>query len=376
MTLEPFRLPIDAAAIEDLHYRLDHHRWGNARSGWTWGTDPDTLRGLVDAWRHDFDWRGCAAHLDQVLPSSIAHIDGLQVHSAFRAGTGPRPFPLVLMHGWPSSFAEMIELADLLADPAAHGADPADAFDVVVPSLPGHGFSSTSPRPDFGADDAAVIIKKLMIDLYGFERFGAHGGDRGAFVSASLGAHHANVTAGIHITFPWGLAAEPPTADDRAWRQRQADFMADEGGYIAIQSTRAQTLGYALNDSPVGLLAWIVEKWRAWSDCDGDILRSFTVEQILTNASIYWFTQTIAPSMQWYGAHRVAPPAMVRPDRINCPTGVAVFPKEVVQLPRSAVERKFQLQRWTEMPRGGHFAQMEEPKRLAEEIRAFFRALR
>jgi pimeloyl-ACP methyl ester carboxylesterase len=376
MRLQPFSLPVDRAAIDDLHHRLDHSRWGDASSGWAWGTDPDTLRTLVDHWRHRFDWRRTAAHLDTVLPSSIAQVGGMQVHSAFRKGKGPNPFPLVLMHGWPSSFAEMIILADRLADPAAHGGDPADAFDVVVPSLPGHCFSESTLRPDFGADDAATIIRTLMTDVYGYDRFGAHGGDRGAFVSASLGALHADVTAGIHITFPWGLAADPPTADDRAWWKQQADFMADEGGYIAIQSTRAQTLGYALNDSPIGLLAWIVEKWRAWSDCGGDLLAAFTPEQILTNASIYWFTQTIRPSMQWYGAHRVAPPAIVRPTRIACPTGVAVFPKEVVQIPRSAVERKFQLARWTEMPRGGHFAQMEEPRLLAEDIRAFFRDLR
>jgi microsomal epoxide hydrolase len=270
----------------------------------------------------------------------------------------------------------MAELAGLLADPAATGGDPVDAFDVVVPSLPGHGYSAVPDDPAYGADHCADLVRSLMVDVHGFDRFGAHGGDRGSFVSTGLGARHPDVTAGIHLTFPGGLPADPPTDEDRVWLEEQGAYMADEGGYIAIQSTRPQTLTYGLNDSPVGLLAWLVEKWRSWSDCDGELLRAFSADQVLGNATIYWLTGTIGSSMHWYWAHRHAPPSAVRPVRIECPTGVAAFPHEVVHVPRSAVARKYDLQRWTDMPRGGHFAQMEQPSLLAEEIRAFFRPLR
>lgn len=371
-TTRPFAIPAPEDALDDLRRRLGSTRWTDALPGWSWGADVDTLRALVDAWR-DFDWARAAAALDAVLPSTMVEIDGLRVHSALRRGVGPDPFPLVLLHGWPSSFAEMSELADRLADPAATGADPADAFDVVVPSLPGHGYSSTPDRPDFGADDCASVIRTLMVDVHGFARFGAHGGDRGAFVSTGLGAHHADVTAGIHLTFPSGIPADPPTDEDVRWLAEQAAYLADEGGYIAIQSTRPQTPAVGLNDSPVGLLAWIVEKWRAWSDCDGDLTTAFSADQVLTNATIYWLTGTIRSSMQWYWAHRTTPPAATRPLRVECPTGVAAFPREVIHVPRSAVGRKYRLQHWTDMPRGGHFAQMEQPARLAEDIRTFFR---
>jgi pimeloyl-ACP methyl ester carboxylesterase len=372
----PFAIPAEAGAIADLHERLDRTRWTDALDGWTWGTDAGVLRDLVHAWRHEFDWTATAARLDEVLPSTVVDIDGRRVQSARRDGVGPDPFPLVLLHGWPSSFAEMERLSDLLVDPAAHGGDPADAFTVVVPSLPGHGYSATPAEPAFGADDCADVIRRLMVDVHGFERFGAHGGDRGAFVSTGLGARHADVTAGIHITFPLGLPADPPTDEDLRWMQEQGEYLADEGGYIAIQSTRPQTLGFGLNDSPVGLLAWLVEKWRSWSDCDGDLLRAFTVEQVLTNATIYWMTGTIRSSMHWYWAHRAAPPSATSPVRVECPTGVAAFPHEVMHTPRSTAARKYDIRRWTEMPRGGHFSQMEEPELLAHEIREFFRPLR
>jgi len=372
----PFQVPADVDAIGDLHRRLDQTRWSDALAGWTWGTDGEPLRELAHAWRHDFDWAATAANLDRALPSTTVEIDGLTVHSARRDGIGPDPFPLVLLHGWPSSYVEMVELADLLADPGAHGGDPADAFDVVVPSLPGHGYSSTPTDPAFGADDCADVVRSLMVEVHGFERFGAHGGDRGSFVSTGLGARHADVTAGIHLTFPGGLPADPPTDEDAAWLAEMGAYVTDEGGYMAIQSTRPQTLGFALNDSPVGLLSWIVEKWRAWSDCDGELTRAFTVDQVLTNASVYWFSGTIRSSMQWYWAHRAAPPSATRPVRVECPTGVAAFPHEVMHVPRATVARKYDLRHWTEMPRGGHFAQMEQPRLLADDIRAFFRPLR
>jgi pimeloyl-ACP methyl ester carboxylesterase len=286
--------------------------------------------------------------------------------------------PLLLLHGWPGSFAEMVKVAPMLADPGAHGGDPADAFDVVVPSLPGHGFSDIVTRPGYGADECADDMHTLMTEVLGHDRYGCQGGDRGAFVSAGLADRHPDAVVGIHLNFPTGIPGDGDerTDDERRWLDDQAAWMATEGGYIAIQSTKPQTLAFGLNDSPVGLLAWIVEKWRAWSDCGGDVEACFTKDELLTNATLYWATQTIRSSMHYYLEHRRNPPAAMRPVRIEVPTGVAMFPAEVVRPPRSAVARKYDLRHWTDMPRGGHFAAMEQPDALVEDVRAFFRPLR
>lgn len=376
--VRPFRVPVDPAALADLRHRLEAAHWPDsldAPGSWERGADLAAMQELSAYWREVFDWARQAAHLDAVLPSSLARVAGLELHFARLSGRGPRPFPLLLMHGWPSSYAEMVELAPLLADPASCGADPADAFDVVVPSLPGHGFSQR-PGPGFGADQCARVMRQLMTEVLGYRRFGAQGGDRGAFVCASLGLEHRDAVAGIHVNFPSGLPASPMTEEDTRWLADQQRFLADEGGYIAIQSTRPQTLAYGLHDSPLGMLAWIAEKWRAWSDCGGDLSSRFSADQILTHATLYWLTGTMRSSMHYYWEHRTRPPAAVRPVRIECPTGVAAFPREVVQVPRRAAERKYDLRRWTEMQSGGHFAPLEEPAALAHEIREFFRPLR
>jgi pimeloyl-ACP methyl ester carboxylesterase len=314
--------------------------------------------------------------LNDRLPGWSATIDGRGVHAARLPGKGPEPLPLVLLHGWPGSFVEMVKVAPMLADPAAYGGDPADAFDVVVPSLPGHGYSDPPLQEGFGADECADLMRTLMVDVLHYERFGAQGGDRGAFVATGLGYRHADVVAGIHLNLAGGIPGAPPTREEVAWLADQSRWMADEGGYMAVQGTRPQTLGVALNDSPVGLLAWIVDKWRAWSDCRGDVETCFTADELLTNVTLYWLTATIRSSMHWYLEHRRRPPAFVRPERIEVPTGVAAFPREVMRTPRGAVERKYDLRQWTDMDRGGHFAAMEQPLALVEDVRRFFRPLR
>lgn len=372
-------IEVDAAGLEDLARRLASVRWPEAtRDDWELGTSASYLRELVEYWMDGFDWRARVEALEAVLPSYRVPVGGLDLHFAYRAGRGPDPFPLLLSHGWPGSHFEMSKVAGPLADPEAHGGDPRDAFDLIVPSLPGHGFSSAPEDPFFGADEAADAMRELMVDVLGYSRFGAQGGDRGAFVSASLGHRHPEHVAGIHLNMVTGIPApeaeRPP--EETAWLEAQARWQRDGAGYSEIQGTRPQTLAFALSDSPVGLASWIVEKWRAWSDCEGDVERRFTKDELLTNVMIYWVTGTIHASMRQYAGHRSRPPAAVRPVRIDVPTGVADFPKEVVRAPRSAVERKFDLVQWTEMSSGGHFAAMEEPAALVEDVRAFFRKLR
>lgn len=369
---------IDDAVLADLVERVRRTRWTDriGGSGWSYGADVDYLEALATYWADGFDWRAQERLLNERLPGWAATVDGRRVHFAHLPGRGPAPLPLVLLHGWPGSFVEMYKLAPLLADPVAHGADPADAFEVIVPSLPGHGLSEPVLEPGFGADQCADVVHRLMTDVLGFGRYGAQGGDRGAFVSAGLGHRHPEAVAGIHLNFPIAAPAAEPTAEEREWLDAQQAWMAEEGGYIAVQGTRPQTLAVGLNDSPAGLLAWIVEKWRAWSDCGGDVESCFTRDELLTNVTVYWASGTIRSSVHYYLEHRRHPPVALRPERVEVPTGVAAFPAEVMAVPRATVARKYDLRRWTDMPAGGHFAAMEQPEALASEIRAFFRPLR
>jgi pimeloyl-ACP methyl ester carboxylesterase len=372
-------LAVSDATLEDLAGRLQQVRWPDALSaGWDLGTDADTLRALVEHWRTGFDWRRQERALEDALPSYRARVGEHDLHVAIRRGRGEHPFPLLLLHGWPGSYAEFAKVAGPLAEPAAHAGDPLDAFDLIVPSLPGHGLSSAPADPGFNADDGADVLRTLLVDVLGVPRFGVQGGDRGAMVAMSLGHRHPAHVTGIHLNLATGIAAPPETrsAEEDAWLERQARWFADEGGYSAIQSTRPQTLAYALSDSPVGLAGWILEKWKVWSDPEAGLEGCFTRDELLTNIMLYWATGTIHASIRWYAAHRRRPPAAMRPERIPVPTAVADFPHESVRVPRSAVARKVDLRQWTTMPRGGHFAAMEQPELLVEDIRKFFRGLR
>jgi microsomal epoxide hydrolase len=371
----PIRISDDVLA--DLRRRLGAVRWPDAVGGWELGAELSYIQELAEYWRTEFDWRAQEVILERTLPSSTAIIDGRPLHFAHVRANAPGALPLLLLHGWPGTYAEFAKVAPMLADPAAYGGRPEDAFDVIVPSLPGHGFSFI-PEIGFGADECATLLRRLMVDGLGVDRYGAQGGDRGAFVCASLGLEADPALVGIHVNFPAGIPGEGDErteAEDR-WLQDTAAFVAEGGGYLAIQGTRPQTLAYGLHDSPVGQLAWIVEKWRDWSDCGGDIESVFTKDELLVNATIYWATGTMRASTHWYWEHARRPPAAVRPVRINCPTGVARFPRDVMQVPRSAADRKYDLRRWTELDRGGHFAAMEQPEVLVDEMRAFFRPLR
>ena len=290
--------------------------------------------------------------------------------------------PLVLTHGWPGSFIEMERLIPLLTDPAAHGGDPAEAFHVVAPSLPGFGFSPPPARPGVSSREIAEFWRALMAGL-GYRRFAAQGGDIGAAVSVWLARLFPDSVAGLHLNFIPGsyrpaLAqpASPITADEQAFLDRTASWAAAEGAYIAIHATKPQTLAFSLTDSPIGLAAWIVEKFRAWSDCDGDVERCFSLDSLLTDISLYWFGDSLTASLRLYKENRLRPLAFDPGERVTPPLGVALFPREIAMPPRSWVERVLDVRRWTHMPDGGHFAALEQPELLAADIRAFFRPLR
>jgi pimeloyl-ACP methyl ester carboxylesterase len=379
--IEPFVVAIDDAVLADLRERLIRTRWPDELSGagWDYGTDLAYLKDLVATWVGEFDWRLHERALNR-LHHFRADIDGLAVHFIHERGTGPAPMPLVLTHGWPSSFVEYLDLIPLLIDPASHGGDAADAFDVVVPSLPGFGFSGHPSMPGLLSADIADLWSRLMTDGLGYTRFGAHGSDIGAGVSVRLAQRHPGGVAGIHLS-AWG-SPEPPqpwSAAERDYLEANQQWDRSEGAYSEIQATKPQTVGYGLNDSPAGLAAWIVEKFRAWSDSGGDVESRITRERLLTNLTIYWATATITSSMRPYYEHRHHGTPLAADDPIHVPTGFAVFANEftpIGRLPRELAERYFAVTRWRELPTGGHFPALEEPQLLAEEIRATFRPLR
>lgn len=399
---QPFRIAIPQADLDDLAGRLVRTRWPEGAAGaspsWDHGVDLAYARELVGYWDHGFDWRAQEEKLNG-LAQFRATIDGFGVHFVHERGKGPAPMPLVLTHGWPSTFFEFHKIVPLLTDPGGHGGDPADAFDVVVPSLPGYGFSDPPGEPGFSNRIPGLWVR--LMERLGYGRFAAHGVDVGASVCNLLGLWHPDRVVGIHVTYP----AEPylgPGA--RGLSEREREFLEGrpggqeaEGGYTHIQRTKPLTLSYGLNDSPAGLAAWIVEKWRAWSDCGGEVERRFSKDELLTTVALYWLTGTIGSSFRvyrdwalgaesnphaWEGRDEVprgvASKPLARGERIGVPAAVALFPADPPSgMPREWAERSYEdLRRFGRMARGGHFPAAEEPELLAEDLRAFFRPLR
>jgi pimeloyl-ACP methyl ester carboxylesterase len=379
--VEPFAIAVDDAVLDDLGQRIGRSRWPGlvAGAGWDGGMDVGYLRDLLATWAGDFDWRARERALN-TFAHFRARVDGLWVHFIHERGNGPDPLPIVLTHGWPSSFTEHLDLIPLLTDPAAHGGRAEDAFDVVVTSLPGYGFSDRPAAPGMVNTTIADLWCRLMRDGLGYPRFGAHGSDIGAGVTSRLGLRHPGPVVGIHLSaMNLGTPEQPWSAAERDYLAAVERWDRAEGAYSHIQATKPQTVACGLNDSPAGLAAWIIEKFRAWSDCGGDVESRFTREQLLTNLTIYWATQTIGSSVRLYYEHGRWGSALRPGDQIGVPAGFAIFANEFVPAghpPRELAERNFQVARWTEMPRGGHFAALEEPRLLAEDIRAFFRPLR
>jgi len=378
MGIQPFTIAVADDVLADLRRRLAATRWPDEvdDAGWDYGANLAYLKGLVAYWRDGFDWRAQEATLNQYAQYR-ADIDGVGVHFVHERGRGPHPLPLIITHGWPSSFAQMLKIVPLLTDPARYGGDPADAFDVVVPSLPGFGFSDRPRARGMNGQRIATLWARLMADTLGYRRFAAAGGDLGSPVTRRLALAHPDLVVGMHLTDVGYPTADRPdfSAAERRYLDAVRDWSAREGAYMMLQSTKPQTLAYGLTDSPVGLAAWIVEKFRAWSDCAGDVERRFSKDELLTTIMIYWVTETINSSVRLYYENRGIPP-LAPEQRINVPAGVAIFPKDLALPPREWAERSLRVERWTEMPRGGHFAAMEEPALLVEDLRAFFRPLR
>jgi len=387
MAIHPFKIDISTAVLEDLWSRLAATRWpeGLRDPGWNDGTSEVYLKELLQHWQHGFDWRAQEQAINR-FAQFRTEVHGVGMHFIHERGRGGRPLPLILTHGYPDSFLRFRKLIPMLVDPTAHGGDAADSFDIIVPSLPGYGFSD-KPRDPGVLFRIGDLWASLMTEQLGYQRFGAHGGDWGSTVTEHLARSHAASVVGIHLTdVPFLHLFEKPkdlTHREQAFVDSAEKWQKKEGAYALIQGTSPQTLAYGLNDSPAGLAAWIVEKFRAWSDCSGDIETRFTKDELLTHVTLYWATGTIRSAFQLYydATNAGALTWVVEMFRkwvgsTSVPTGFASFPRDISPPPREWADRFFNIERWTEMPRGGHFAAMEEPELLAEDIRAFFRPLR
>ena len=383
MDIKPFKVEVPDETLEDLRERLARTRWPDeiTDSGWDYGSNLAYIKELVDYWRTRFDWRAQEKAIN-AFAHFRANVDGLGIHFIHERGKGPNPVPLVITHGWPSTFFEILKIIPLLTDPAGHGGEAADSFDVVVPSMPGYGFSDQPKQRQMNHIRIAGLWTRLMTEGLGYPRFGAQGGDWGAQVSARLGFSYPENLIGVHVTSVGGTnpylgpGSRELSEAERAHLHERDRWWEAEAGYAHIQASKPQTLSYSLNDSPTGLAAWIVEKFRTWSDCAGEVERRFTKDELLTNITIYWVTQTFNSSARLYYEFFHNPWHFAQGERIQVPCAVALFPKELNPAPREWIERCYNLQRWTEMPRGGHFAALEEPDLLAEDIRAFFRPMR
>lgn len=379
--MKDFKIKISRQALTDLKRRLAWARLSDhvAGAGWDYGIDMAFLQRLLDHWQSQYDWRAAERALNR-LPQFLADIDGQGVHFIHARGKGPKPLPLILTHGWPSSVAEFTKIIPLLADPAAHGGDARDAFDVVAPSLPGFGFSGAAKKPGMTSSAVTRLWQKLMTKTLGYKSFVAHGGDIGAGITNRLGLLFPQEVTAIHsLAAPWRKIGERDRAPSRAER----DFIAlnekwkwEEGAYSHQQQTRPQTLGVGLNDSPAGLAAWIAEKFRAWSDCGGDVERRFSLDELLTNISIYWFTGTIASSVRMYFETTHFDKRVWDKERIKAPARLLLTTEAVDRCPKEWAERSYQNLSYRRLSRGGHFLAAEEPAALAGDIRAFFRRFR
>lgn len=386
MSVQPFTVNIAKKTLDDLQQRLANTRWTNEIEGadWNYGTNLAYLKKLAKYWQDKFDWRQQEEFINN-FAHFRAEVDGLKIHFIHERSREANSLPIILTHGFPDSFFRFSKIIPMLTNPEAHGGTAEDTFDVIVPSLPGYGFSER-PKTAGVTAHVADLWAKLVTDKLGYERFAAAGGDMGSGVTQQLAIKYSDSIVGIHLTdVPWQnftafqMSGDPSklSEPEKKYFQAAQAWMMQEGAYAMIQSTKPQTLAFGLNDSPVALAAWIVEKFRAWSDCEGDVESCFTKDELLTNITIYWATETINSAFLYYYEPSHQKPTPFASEIVKTPTGFARFPKDLTPAPREWAERFFgNITRWTEMPRGGHFAAMEKPELLVEDIRAFFRPLR
>src|SRR4051794_18493127 len=383
----PFEISVGQEALDDLSGRLRRTRFADdfANDDWAFGVPGAYLRSIVDHWLERFDWREQELAMNG-FANYLVELDGIPIHYVHARGRGPAPMPLILTHGWPWTFWDYEQMIGPLSDPAQFGGDETDAFDVIVPSLPGTAFSSPLRTAGVGIVATADLWLRLMRDVLGYDRFAAGGGDSGAFVSVRLGHAHATNVIGVHLNFPATVSmAALGTVQREDSAPEETEWLTDEqagargtSAHMAVHIEDPQTLAWAMNDSPAGMAAWLIERRRNWSDCGGDVERSFTKDQLLTGVALYWLTGTFHTSVRFYAEsfRRPWPLAHDREPPVEVPTAVAVFPRELIRVPRRFMQRQVNLARWTVMPRGGHFAPSEEPELMVDDVRAFFRGLR
>jgi pimeloyl-ACP methyl ester carboxylesterase len=383
MKISPLTIHIQEEALTDLRERLRRTRWPDEvhGAGWAYGANLGYMQELVEYWLDRFDWRAQEEWMNS-FPHFQAEVDGTGIHFIHVRGQGPRPLPLILTHGWPSTFYEMLKIIPLLIDPAAHGGDPADAFDVIIPSLPGFGFSDRPLEPGMTRSKVARLWVVLMEGL-GYNRFCTHGNDIGAVISAYIGRDFPERLIGLHTMMPtipgpaFGPDEPPMSPAEREFAEVGKQWEQEEGAYNHLQASRPQTLGFSLNDSPVGLAAWIIEKWRAWGALGSDLEKVFSKDELLTNIAIYWLTETGNSAGRSYYERAHDPNAFKKGEQIRVPTGVALSMEKVQRVPREWAGRVYtDIRHWTEFDHGGHFMALEDPQAVAEDIREFFRGLR
>ena len=378
----PFVLHVEDRVLDDLRQRLARTRWPDEAPGppWSTGSSVAYMKSLTEHWCSGFDWRAHEAALNRFRQFTVP-LAGIDLHFIHEPGQGPAPLPLLLSHGWPGSVFEFRRLIPLLTDPGRFGGEPADAFTVVAPSLPGFTLSFKPGQARFGVEEMADAFAALMTDVLGYPRFAAQGGDWGSFITSRLGYRHPERVVGIHLNF-LAVRRDPqmlqdPTAEERRFLDELNHFLKEEIGYQWIQGTKPQTLAFGLSDSPTGLAAWIVEKFHSWTDNDGDPASAVPRDEMLANITLYWATGAVGSSFWPYfaRAHREWPVPAGK--TVDVPMGYVEFPREILRPPRSVAARLYSdIRRWTTQPKGGHFAALERPEVLAHEIREFFRPLR
>lgn len=380
--IRPFKVDVPEADLVDLRDRLARTRWPDELPGvgWGYGIPLAYVKELADHWRTDYDWRAWEARLNE-FPQFTTTIDGQNVHFMHVRSAEPDAMPLILTHGWPGSVVEFLNVIGPLTDPRRHGGDPRDAFHVVAPSIPGYGFSGPTREAGWDVKRVTRAFAELM-DRLGYRRYGAQGGDWGATISRQLGLSYPDRVIGLHVT----MLAAPPSGDpaemasltetEKGHLEAAARFQRQGSGYFMIQSSRPQTLAYGLADSPAGLLAWIAEKFKEWTDSSNAVADAVDRDQLLTNVSVYWFTGTANSAARLYYEFARSGGSWGKVEPSAVPTGVAVFPREIAPPIRRFAERSNNIVHWSAFDRGGHFAAMEEPDLLVPDVREFFRTLR